>query len=548
MHIGSFSDMGLLALAKKFAGSGSGGGAGWHFEIVTVLPDASTADSSALYLLLTGTSSEGVNSYDEYIVVNGAWESLGSLDINLDNYATKDDLNAITAIVSLDSLDLEDYTGTTIEFVNAIRSSTMAVGSMAIGGVSLSDLPGELSNCEIVVTRTHSQVTNLAISSNNRAPYQWFFNHWIGGDEDTNVWRTYTESVEEDIAAIGQSILNITESIAATNADITAINETVSGIEDELDDIQVELEGVVDDIEEIETAIAEVHTYLQKVVRDGETTFAAADNTDYQWSTAQEDIRVTLPAITDLTRTHIINLNFIAGNDGPLMLFGDFATPVMWSFIEGCEYQIQLKYIENEWKIRRYCPEDETTEQRVWGIDEIAGINDVSTMTELFTAIGNTPGIPNYAIITGIISFGTLPSGISQGEITVRKVPNASISAYTAELSASGSAPYRWYWNGNSWTPYSSKALTTLSQTAPTISTVKDGQVYNLTASIVSLNIISISQSVTGDETIIYCTTGDTIEFTYPDSIKAIGDAELKPNTQYVISIRNSIMVVGEVA
>lgn len=433
MFIGSFSDMAILAMSKGFAGSGSG--TSWHFEIVDVLPDAASADPSAMYLLIIQPEEEGGEvKYAEYIVVDGNWNPLGYLDISLDDYATKEQLNAITAIVSLESLGLDDYSGTTVEFINAIRSSTMAVGSMAIGGVSLSDLPGGLENCEIVVTRTNSQVTNLAISSNNRAPYQWFFNHWIGGHEDNNIWRTYIDEcyTKDEVEALSQDILNVVE---ATNLDVAEIDAEVQEIQDDINDIQEELSCI-----------------------------------------------------------------------------------------------------------------DEDFEQRVWGINEIDGISDVSTMTELFIAIANTPNIPNYAIITGIISFGTLPSGISQGEITVQKVQNASIPVYNAELAASGSAPYRWHWNGNSWMPYTSKELTTISSTAPAINTIKDGYVYNLTRLVTRLTIIDISQSVNGDESIIYCTTGDTINFTYPEAIKSIGSAELQPNTQYVIKIQNSIMTISEVS
>ncbi len=172
-----------------------------------------------------------------------------------------------------------------------------------------------------------------------------------------------TKASQEDMTAAGQSIINLSASVALINTDLV-------GVAGELDEVNEQIEGLNEDIieaeydiEQNELAIIEVvanmEMYRQKVVRDGAATFAAADNTDYQWSTAQSALAVTLPAVTDFTRTHIINLNFIAGSSAPLSLFGDYNTPVDWEFVQGCMYQIEFKYIETAWEIRQYCPEKE---------------------------------------------------------------------------------------------------------------------------------------------------------------------------------------------
>ncbi len=287
-------------------------------------------------------------------------------------------INAITAIVSLSSLGLEDYNGTTLEFIAAIKTSSMAIGSMAIGGVLLSDLPEGMYSAEITVTKMTSTVINLAISSNNTAPYQWFFNYWSSGNAN-NVWRNYRERV-------------------------------------------------------------------------------------------------------------------------------------------------------------------------LWDIQELTGIDNVDNMQELFSCIENTPNMPASAIITGLINFGTLPPGLSQGELVIHKIPNSWDFEYAAELSSTDIAPYRWYWKGNAWIPYIYTSYSTSSLSTANIDNLKDGEIYNYTGALTTLVIEDVSQTVRGGESVIYFTTGDTIDFSYPGNMKTTGETSLQPNTEYMITVRNSIMTVTAVS
>ncbi len=183
-----------------------------------------------------------------------------------------------------------------------------------------------------------------------------------GGSTDLSDYYTKDE-VDADINLLSQGIINVTASITAINADITTVNSELDEIDTQITAIDSELGGIDDEIEGINANVQSLSTtmemYKQKVVRDSNATFAAVDNTDYQWSTSQDSLAVTLPTVTDFTRTHIINLNFIAGSSSPLSVFGSYNTPVDWEFVEGCLYQIELKYIETAWEIKQYCPEKE---------------------------------------------------------------------------------------------------------------------------------------------------------------------------------------------
>lgn len=65
---------------------------GISFEVVDSLP--STGESGKIYLVAHAHGAK--DQYDEYIYYNGAWEKIGSTDIDLSNYWSMDNLIAIT--------------------------------------------------------------------------------------------------------------------------------------------------------------------------------------------------------------------------------------------------------------------------------------------------------------------------------------------------------------------------------------------------------------------------------------------------------------------
>lgn len=60
------------------------------FEVVDVLPQ--TGEASKIYLV-PSTEGQQQNGYDEYIYVNESWEKIGSTNIDLSQYATKEYVN-----------------------------------------------------------------------------------------------------------------------------------------------------------------------------------------------------------------------------------------------------------------------------------------------------------------------------------------------------------------------------------------------------------------------------------------------------------------------
>ena len=69
------------------------GVSGFHAEIVSELP--ASGQSNILYLVAKSTAASG-DGYDEYLYINGAWERVGSTDIDLSGYVQAADMHAIT--------------------------------------------------------------------------------------------------------------------------------------------------------------------------------------------------------------------------------------------------------------------------------------------------------------------------------------------------------------------------------------------------------------------------------------------------------------------
>lgn len=66
---------------------------GIHFEVVETLPE--TGEANVIYLVPNGQT--GANVKDEFMLINGEWEPLGSTAVDLTGYWAKDELRIMTA-------------------------------------------------------------------------------------------------------------------------------------------------------------------------------------------------------------------------------------------------------------------------------------------------------------------------------------------------------------------------------------------------------------------------------------------------------------------
>lgn len=68
-------------------------------EIVAVLPSVKDADENTIYMIPSGLQ-EDDNKYYEWILIDGVFEQVGSWEVDLKNYATKDDVSAVDTKVN----------------------------------------------------------------------------------------------------------------------------------------------------------------------------------------------------------------------------------------------------------------------------------------------------------------------------------------------------------------------------------------------------------------------------------------------------------------
>lgn len=64
-------------------------------SVVSVLPDAGTADENTIFMVKL-EDGEDQNSYVEYMVIEGKWEKMGTSDVDLSGYVKSEDLQAIS--------------------------------------------------------------------------------------------------------------------------------------------------------------------------------------------------------------------------------------------------------------------------------------------------------------------------------------------------------------------------------------------------------------------------------------------------------------------
>ena len=109
--------------------------AGLKLEVVSVLP---TTDISTSTIYLKGTETEGTNDYEEWIYVNNNWELIGTTEVDLTPYTTKEYTDNTFAKKSL-------YSDTTI---NIGRTSGTTVGQNSTAEGSNTTASGDCSHAE----------------------------------------------------------------------------------------------------------------------------------------------------------------------------------------------------------------------------------------------------------------------------------------------------------------------------------------------------------------------------------------------------------------
>lgn len=115
--------------------------AGLKIEVVDILPELGNADSQTIYFIQSERTEEQ-NIYDEYLLVNGAWEHLGTTKVDLSGYYTKIETDEKYAKLNL-------YSDTTI---NVGRNLNSVIGANSTAEGQVTTAAGEASHAEGRIT------------------------------------------------------------------------------------------------------------------------------------------------------------------------------------------------------------------------------------------------------------------------------------------------------------------------------------------------------------------------------------------------------------
>lgn len=120
--------------------------------IVEVLPEVEEADENTIYMVGTGAGSED-SAYEEYMLINGAFEKIGSSAVDLTNYATKSYADGKATEAETNAKSYADSL--------AVNYATAAQGTKADTALQQADITTGKTNGTIKVKSTEVSVAGL---------------------------------------------------------------------------------------------------------------------------------------------------------------------------------------------------------------------------------------------------------------------------------------------------------------------------------------------------------------------------------------------------
>lgn len=98
--------------------------------IVEALPEIEEADANTIYMIAKTGEAGAQDAYDEYFVIEGAWEKIGDTVVDLTDYATTE---SVTSAISSAQGALEGQIATKVDKVDGSRLMTEAEGTKLAG-------------------------------------------------------------------------------------------------------------------------------------------------------------------------------------------------------------------------------------------------------------------------------------------------------------------------------------------------------------------------------------------------------------------------------
>lgn len=251
-------------------------------EIVDELPDLENADVNTIYMVSRGLTDDD-NKYYEYIIINGAFEPVGSWEVDLSNYATKEQLSSVdekittlaeTVSDNKDELD-EKILNLQKDLEDEVLRATAAESANADAIANKADKATTLAGYGITDTYTKSEITQL-------------IGDITGGESAADV-KAQLEEFKSDTQTSLQSIQNSLDSLQGAEPNyISSVDENNFLVSDEghLSLVSVKI-AQVEGLQEIinnNTVTSEEKNALQQVISGKFDNYIKSVTSDFEVS------------------------------------------------------------------------------------------------------------------------------------------------------------------------------------------------------------------------------------------------------------------------
>lgn len=151
-----------------------------------------TAPDASRYIYLV----KNENSYDEYMVVNGVLERVGDWNVNLDDYATKNEVSAISTQVE----DIESQ-------LNGLNSTVSAhTTSIANINTSVENLTAQLGSTDSSVEDLASQLNAIKATTEEHTTKITTLETILDDKVDVSTYNTKMTILDEDIKELKEAM------------------------------------------------------------------------------------------------------------------------------------------------------------------------------------------------------------------------------------------------------------------------------------------------------------------------------------------------------
>lgn len=251
-------------------------------EIVEDLPEIEDADINTIYMVSRGLTDDD-NKYYEYIIINGAFEPVGSWEVDLSNYATKNELSSVNEEISTLSETVSnnknELDGKILNLQNDLANEVARATAAELANTnaisSKADKATTLAGYGITDTYTKSEITQL-------------IGDITGGESAADV-KAQLEEFKSDTQTSLQSIQNSLDSLQGAEPNyISSVDENNFLVSDEghLSLVSVKI-AQVEGLQEIinnNTVTSEEKNALQQVISGKFDNYIKSVTSDFEVS------------------------------------------------------------------------------------------------------------------------------------------------------------------------------------------------------------------------------------------------------------------------